>query len=338
MVTDICLNPDDSSNTQDDVIIGEGQDSQVVSFQLLQGVYHHLTGKTESIQKSYKKLLKIKFDDISQLHYKLSQSCEQFHVKVSNLSVTVYYFDSTKEQYTSFDRFKLHCIESPHPIESVQLKYEFLIVPPKINKPQQYIVTIRLASKIIVDKVLSQQFFGAIPRIFQQMGEHTAIVKVEYVDYTVARNFLSVIDDWLITVPSSQENKFVGWIQARPYVISRLARLFSVAFCFFVLLYLYPSYISPESIDLFNFGRFFIVTAVLLYVIVLLSIWASGFVESAFENWSKIAFIGITKGDARAIEEAQRKNRRAIARGIFGTIGTMLISIVASVCANMITK
>lgn len=328
---------DENNKSSDLVVIGDGTEAREVSFQLLQGVYNELTGKSEKVKRVYAKLFRIHLADIEELHKKIEQICEQFQIKASNHSVVVYYLTNTKEEFTSFARFKLHCEASASAVESIYIKYNFLVVLPQAKKPQSYTVAVRLASKITTAKAMEDDFLGAPPRVLQVMGQFTGIAEVKYVDYVVARNFMTHIDDWFAGIPSVKENNFVRWIQNRPYIVPRAARLVSATVSGCVTLYYFSKYIPSNSQDIHAFGLFTISSMLLAYLVVTLSVWASGFVESAFEKWSEISYICISKGDLRAIEEAESENRNAILRGIIGTLATFFVSVVASIVANYLT-
>ena len=202
-----------SEGTSGDIaVIGESSKSAQVSLQTLQGIYNELTGKSEEVGKSYSKPIRVKFSDIEQLNHKITQACEQYNVVSGSCSVTVYYVDDTRDQFSSFDRFRLHNSGSTSPVESVLLKYNFLVLLPKTKKPQSYTVSIRLASRVAVSKRMKSEFYGTPPSIFRLMGNRTAVVEIQYVDYMVARNFLNLIDEWFKGIPTATEFKPLHWL------------------------------------------------------------------------------------------------------------------------------
>jgi hypothetical protein len=112
-----------------------------ITVQQLQQIYSELTGKFESISKYYDDPIRLSFDDIDQIHHRLIQTWEQYNVVSSSCSFTVYYLENTKDQFNTFDRLKLQIGGGSEPVESILLKYEFLIILPNLTKPQTYCVT-----------------------------------------------------------------------------------------------------------------------------------------------------------------------------------------------------
>ena|SRR6516165_3104512 len=78
------------------VVIGGAQ----ITVQQLQQIYTGLTGKSESINKYYNEPIRLEFDDIEQLHHRLIQTWEQYHIVSSNCSFTIYYLKISRINLT----------------------------------------------------------------------------------------------------------------------------------------------------------------------------------------------------------------------------------------------
>lgn len=330
--------PNGSDGTSGDVaVIGESSKSTQVSLQTLQGIYNELTGKSEEVGKSYNKPIRVKFSDIEQLNHKITQACEQYNVVSGNCSITVYYVDDTRDQFSSFDRFKLHNSGSTSPVESVLLKYNFLVLLPKTKQPQSYTVSLRLASRVAVAKRMESEFYGTPPSIFRLMGNRTAVIEIRYVDYMVARNFLNLIDEWFKGVPTAIEFKPLHWLQARSHLIPRVARFATAVFVALLVVALLPTFIAQGSTDLLSFGRFLGYALIGIYVAYTLSSWTARFIESSLDNYAELSYLQLTKGDELEISRAERSNTYAIAKGIGGFILTICVSIVTKIVVNILT-
>jgi len=85
------------------VVIGGAQ----ITVQQLQQIYSELTGESESITKYYDDPIRLTLDDIEQLHHRLIQTWEQYRIVSSSCSFTVYYLKNSKDQFNTFERFKL---------------------------------------------------------------------------------------------------------------------------------------------------------------------------------------------------------------------------------------
>lgn len=128
------------------------------------------------------------------------QTCEQYQIKALTTELKIYYIDDTSDTFSSFERFKTFNAGADSSVESVLFKYNFLILLPKTKQPQSYTITIRVASRVAINKKIDSASFE-IPKILKVIGTRNAIVTIEYVDYVVARTFLNIIDGWFKVVP-----------------------------------------------------------------------------------------------------------------------------------------
>jgi len=173
--------------------------------QVVQDIYNELTGKSEKLTKIFDINHKANFEDIGQLHSKILQLYEQYNIVSKNCSVTVYYIDDGKDQFSSFERFQLLDRSSTSPVENIRLVYNFLIVLPKTDRPQSYEIEVDIHSRAALRK-RAQSEMGRT-KIFFQTFRQTGQVDIEYVDYTVARNFRVAIEGWF----NSLEKVKISW-------------------------------------------------------------------------------------------------------------------------------
>src|SRR5437868_5251977 len=115
----------------DEQLVELGETAAPVSMKVIQSIYNELTGKTESLDRFYESPFQVRFADFEQLDHKMRQCCEQYDVKALNVNVTVYHENDTSETFSSFERFRLYNTSNTHPVQSVVLKYNLLILLPK---------------------------------------------------------------------------------------------------------------------------------------------------------------------------------------------------------------
>ncbi|MDB0543887.1 hypothetical protein LBW62_21865 [Ralstonia solanacearum] len=311
-----------------DVAVGvESSSPTRISIQTLQGIYNELTGKSERVGKSYGKPFQINLSDIENLNRRIEQAHDQYHIVSNNCNVFVYYVDDTRDKFSSFDRFALHSDGSASAVESIFLKYNFLVCLPKTRAIQNYTVSIRLASRVAVAKRMMSEFYGAPPAILRLMGNRTAVVHVEYVDYLVARNFLNIIDEWFRVIPVASESKVLNWLQIRSHAVPRVSRFLTAMFVGSVLVMVAPNFIKGGSTDLLNMFRFSACGLMVVYAAYMISSWCAGLVEGGLDGYSELSYLKITKGDDREISNASDENKFAFIKGVGGFLLTVCVSI-----------
>jgi hypothetical protein len=329
--------PRDEGANGDVAVVGESSAATAVSIQTLQGIYNELTGKSEKVSRSYSTPIQVTFPDLEHLNHKISQVCEQYNLLQGACSISLYYTDDSRDNFSSFDRFRLHACGSSVSVESVLFKYNFLVILPKTKKPQTYEISIRLASRTAVAKRMSDEFY-AVSHLFRVMGNRTATVDIEYVDYMVARNFLSLIDEWFKTIPAATEFKPLHWLQARSHLVPRLARFGTTLFAAFLVVTLIPRVIPPGSTDLALFARALTFSLLGVYVARTVAGWCSALIETALNRWTELSYIKITKGDEIAIERAKKQDRWSVAKGVGGFLLTFCTSLATKIIANKLVS
>ncbi|MBK1672190.1 hypothetical protein CKO35_02515 [Ectothiorhodospira shaposhnikovii] len=186
-------------NTGNSPLVSVGEGDSQVSLKVYQDIYHQVTGRTEQIVKRHSDNLLVEFSEVQQLHYKIMQLCDVHKIIASNESIAVFHSKERKEQFTSFERFKAYNSGTSSPTVSVVLKYNFSIIPAGLERPQEYVVTIRLTSRVAMLAELTAEAPPFIPRrFFGYAAGNTAEITVEYADYTVARGFLEAFDEWVV--------------------------------------------------------------------------------------------------------------------------------------------
>jgi hypothetical protein len=304
----------DSANGVGDLaVIGEGTPNRIeISIQVLQGIYHELTGKSEDVSKSYSEPFKITQLDFEQLNYRISQTCEQYQVRAATCSIKVFYINDTQETFSSFDRFRGFNAGSASAVESVLLTYNLMIVPPKTGQVQSYTISIRVASRISINRKMEQEMPVEMPKIFRLMGySRTAVVSVKYVDYAIARSLLNCVDEWFKSVPRSRTNPIWTFIQDRTSYLRLLTRYLALA-CLFSALYFNLARFLPATATGFDVAKFLLCSSVALFAAYRLADHLGSAAEDSIDAWSEISYVELTAGDKLAIVEATTSNRNSL--------------------------
>jgi hypothetical protein len=324
---------DVGNSSGDMAVIGEGTPNRTpISIQVLQNIYHELTGKSEEVSKSYDDAFHVALNDFKQLHLRIQQTCEQYQIKAGNISVSVFYINDTKDTFSSFDRFEQFNAGSTSAVESVLLTYNFLIVLPKISQPQSYTVTIRVANPVAIQRKMNDDMFS-VPKIFKLMGgPRTAVVNVKYVDYAVARAMLNTIDEWFNGLPKSQSGwlwKFVRKHTDYIPLITKYAAGFTVATIFACNV----SSFLPTTATIRDLAQFSILAFATTFAAYKISYHLGSAAEDSIDSWVDIAYISITDGDKRELKLAEARNKKNLFFAGVKLLGGLLVSVAAKLIA-----
>ena len=80
------------------VFVHNGTELQAISLQQAQALYRELTGKSERIYERYNDSVIVSFENIEQLHRRITQCYTQYNVKSSSTNFSISYDDKSSER------------------------------------------------------------------------------------------------------------------------------------------------------------------------------------------------------------------------------------------------
>lgn len=301
-----------------------------------QDVYHQITGRTEQIRQRYPDNLLIEFSELEQLHHKMMQLCDVHHVVAKNEIISVFYEKERKEQFTSFDRFRKYNANSASPSVSVVLKYNFSIIPADLQRPQEYIVTIRLTSRVAMIQQMEKE---APPfmrgRVFGYLSENTAEVTVEYADYIIARGFLEAFDEWIKGCKTTAKKQWLIILRRWSHLIPNFMRNVAVVLIAIFALRSIPDFFSvPTNPE--KGARFLVIYSASIYIILSLTSAAGEMIENAIDSYPILSYLKLNRGDSNLIDEFKTRKAKVIFQFIGGCVIAIILGIISSKLEKLI--
>lgn len=290
---------------------------QKVSWQVIQAVYNHMTGKTEALSNNYELPIQINMGRLGQLNNKIVQISEQYTIQASNCSVTVFHQNDSKEEFSSFDRFKLYNASINSPVERVEIKYEILKTLPKTNKIQRYSISILLISGVVAESEI-REIRKSIPGGFMAViGYDTAILKINYVDYVVAKNYQTGIEEWLKSTAIEPMPKPIEFLKKHSNFIRIILKYVILLSIIYSIYKLVPQFVTDNS--LISFTYFSIWSWLAVFFGYKVGVFLSYHFRLTLNNYSPLTFIDLNAGDKREIEKSKvsRKKNKWKALGTF---------------------
>jgi hypothetical protein len=324
------------SNNGNTSVIEVDDVSPQISLKIYQDIYHQITGRTEQIRQKYSNNLLLDFSEIEQLHFKIMQLCDIHTVIASNEVVSVFHEKERKEQFTSFERFKAYNSNATRPTASVVLRYNFSIILSDMAKPQEYIVTMKLTSRVVLlNKIETDMPAFMRGRIFGFASGSVAEISVEYADYVVARSFLESFDEWVQGCKETPKNKIVDFIQRKSHFLPKSLQVILAVMLIFFCLTSIPEFFQKGSVPEV-WARFAIIFGGGFYLLMTLSHGAGKIMEHAIDNIYQLSYLKLNKGDEKLIDEFSSTNKRSIRKFICGCIVTIGLGIISSKLAILV--
>ncbi|HEK1345227.1 TPA: hypothetical protein ACLEZP_005983 [Pseudomonas aeruginosa] len=303
-------------------------DKLPISMKAIQSIYNELTGKTETIGQMLNGNHEIEYSDIQQLNYKILQLHEQYSVLESNCSITVYHINDSKEQFSSFERFSMYEKGSKSPCENVRIEYNFLIILPATKKPQSYKIKIDLHSRAALKKKMDSEM-GVNRHIIRMVSLRSGLIEIDYIDYTVARNFMTAINEWYAGVKKNNGFMGYGWLQDNSH---RFASLFSTLslFCLFLVIHFNSKLLIPDDARLHDL---FVAIICVCFSAVFVAYIAGRFgsaCESLIDVYAPVSGLKLNKGDDDVMCDQVRSNRAKVLGGLFFVGMTIILNVASS--------
>lgn len=307
-----------------------GDSNSPVSVKVYQDIYHQITGRTEQVRKRYSDNILLEMTELEQLHHKVLQLCDVHHVVARNETISIFHDKERKEQFTSFDRFRAYNANTASPCVNVVLKYNFSIIPAGLQRPQEYVVTIRLTSRIAM---LRQAEEEAPPfmrgRLVTFLSEHTAEVTVEYADYVIARGFLEAFDEWIRGCNCIPKKQWLHTLRRWSHTIPQFLKMGVASLIAWFALEAIPDYFAISS-STEAWARFVIIYLGASYVLLGLAKAAGEMIEEAIDTYPTLSYLKLNKGDERLITEFRGRKLSAILTFFAGSSLSVLLGIISA--------
>lgn len=311
-------------------VIRVGESDSRVSLKVYQDIYHQVTGRTEQIRKRYSDNLLVEFPELEQLHFKVQQLCDVHKIIACNEVISVFHEKERKEQFTSFERFRAYNSNAASPTVSLVLKYNFSIVPAGIEKPQEYVVSIRLTSRVAMLQQIEQE---APPILRQHLVRfftlNTAEVTIDYADYVIARGFLEAFEEWIKGCKKTPPLNWLYPMRRWSHLFPGMAELVASALVSWFAFQSVPTYFSATTTpDVW--ARFFVVYAGGALILVPLMGAIGNLVAEAIDSFPVLSYLKLNKGDCNLIDEFGGRKRAVIAKLAISSVFSIALGIVSA--------
>jgi hypothetical protein len=172
----------------------------------------------------------------------LPQACRQYNVNATNSSITIFYSDNTKENFSSFEKFSLLSMAHASPIQNIVLSYKISIPNHSDGKPELYSININIYSRIVIQKKISDDLRSQMPFVLVRVTDYTIVVEIKYADDNIAKALVSIITDWESVLPCAPKNSVMLNLQKFSHFIPRVSKILITIFAIITIIYITPLY------------------------------------------------------------------------------------------------
>jgi hypothetical protein len=295
---------------------------------VMQALYHQITGRTEKLIRDYDDHYIIRAGDIKNIIDKLGQTLQQFNYKATSTALTVFHHQREKMVFSSLEKFLQYDSTKGDPTAEITIDIGLLISVPHVGTHQNYKISIEIASYILLDETRNPKV--GIGSRYDGSQDPCIKLTIDYVDYVVARSFLSTVEEWERSLDRTTLFVLPDWYQRNQWHVDRTFTAFATAGSIWGA----TSVVSSLQGDVVFRGGLVAIAAILAALVF------STIIEVAHEYINvhrHFPYIIINKADGRNYEAFMQ--RRALANRIgFAIFGSGIIVLIANVFAKYISK
>lgn len=305
-----------------------------------QAIYHHLTKKTETLNKFYKGTYRLTANDLEDLYRQVEQTVGQYQIKGNQCEISLSLANGEVHTYSSYEKFAMTNTGAfvPQTI-SVGFSYDFMIVLPEDenrveamslrHKLRMSFRTREDLGELVAENVV---FSGRTIRSLSRSAPHLA-THIEYSDYTIARTLQALLNEWADRIKFSDENVIT---ESTAKLIMRTG--FYTIFLLVGSAFLGSVFFEPPIYeDVITPMRYLVMVIAVAIGALGLGIYFHDKIDSFVSLLRPKSTILLTHGDNEAREFIV--NRRAKARGYLALIFSgIVLATAVSVFANYLTS
>lgn len=331
---------EDSSQEEERAELIQNDTETNNKIKLFQKIYQQITGKSESISFASQDDLVIDFDELRQINNKINQVYSTYNdITVSDTHITIFHYKDKKEEFNSFERFKLYNQSTPCPTLTIVMEYNFAFVDKKANFIQKYKIFIKLNSKISILRQLKNEVpFFMQGQTFRFIYGNAAEVKIEYADYVVARTFMSTLQECIEGCKRGNDySKTILNLQKKSH-------FFAPFFSFLngIVITLFFIIETKQYFNNSNLNIYYLKYGVIFFTSFMLTSKASYFLgkllESYIDRYTPLSYLKINRGDEIIIEKHKKERNKNLFKIAFSILSTIAFEVAVSNISNIISS
>ncbi len=283
-----------------------------------QDLFAEITGGDSRLFRRFDRPVVVKVDDLKGLYQKLSHAISNFHPVGQTCKVSVDHRDDDFQEFKSFETFLGYETSGQSPISSVTIEINFALRSPLDTK-----VTRAYSVKLLLLSQVSALQEGEAEGLNLEPGNMSALINVNYSDYTVALSCMAICETWIKNLQITEESKFRrAFYKTKPFslVLFHLFFLMGSASLFFVLLGKWifaPFNFSLESGEAAQVAVFSAIVFAGTLSLHQATLALTRYLAKSFEYLKSHSIIVLNKSDERLVDWYDKKRKSTVITQLF---------------------
>lgn len=322
---------------QEPIRLGPDGSGKQISFQEAQDFYNEISGKSERLSEKLRIPFVVTIAEVENLHHRIEQSTEQYNVASSTATFSVKYVGDCSERYSSIDRLKLHGGHKGLPVEEVSIEYKLLIVLPKTRRPQEYTVSVTLASRVAKIEEFRREMDDlpfTVP--FHRLESfETGKIAIDFVDIAVAYALMSTIKSWFEGLKATKTNQFFKLVRRKSHYATRISKYAFLALTVYHVNN-YAETILVSGVDQKVAVLFTLSSLLSAFLAFRLGAYIGRKSELNLDQVYEMSYIHFSGADERFVDESRAKVAQSMLKSGGALVVALIVGVVSSVIAGAI--
>ncbi len=313
----------------------------------LRALFKLFVGQPDSSTKIFTRDVKVDLNDLMLLNERMKEKLENYQKTAVEISIDVKFENNTFKTFTDWFAFEGYNWQVADIIDTISVRWDFLIKLPNYDMPQRHTVLVRISSGLKLHQLLQVLMSGNIDNV-DSIDQNLApvICKVDFVNHLLADELINLVAEWNKGLKEADEiNNKLLFVKQHPRSIVFITRNLMPLMAIIVLIAGFNSYLdylkiatlAEMTIQYIQNIAIYVTVSCITYnlVKVLGQMLTRSVIESA-SNYGEIRTFNITRGDINRQEKLDKKNEKYVQRVHRGIGLTIIINILCGVISTIL--
>lgn len=326
-------------------------DSSRKTLDIARNMFFSLNAKPDSITRTFSRQIRVNLESLDDLNIrvreKLRMHCEEKESAITR--ITINFSNHRSYEYETWEEFKQTSFLKSDFIESITVKWDFLVDMPQFKWPQRHCLVVKISSGLKMADFISLAFSGRLEDINDiNILNNTVVARVDFINTLLGEEVLNVVSDWVDACDRNNStcSKLLMFMRkhrnATALLIENAMNIFGFITVFFLLSY----HINKIQVGMETWSKDFIsdvtISVGIAYTcIYLLKKISLKIAQKTYENLSAYGegfVFEITNGDKNRVKETEKINGKTAGSIILKLSSSFIFDLICSIIISYIVK
>lgn len=311
--------------------------------------FFRMNAKPDSITRTYSKPIKVNLEVINDLNDKIREKLRMHCQEESCMTrITINFSNHRSCDFNNWIQFNQTTFSTSNSIESITMKWNFLVDMPQYDSPQPHCLVVKISSGLKIADFFSLMASGKIEDADDiNILNNTVVARIEFINTLLGEEVLNVVSDWVDNCARNnyKSNRLLLFLKKYRNIaatlVENVTNIFGISLVF-LLLYRFVSYYANKANSTTEIFSKFILVVGASYIFVYLCKRISRIIaKKTYENlqvYGEGFIFEITSGDKQQIKYTKELNHKTAIQITMKLIFSFIFDLICTVIITFILK